>query len=229
MEPYQIHLDDWRRILIGEVPGGFFIELIIRTLFIYILLMISMRLMGKRMASQLGRNELIAMVSLAAAIGVPMMTPERGLLPCAVVAIVVVFVQWFVTYINRKSQKMEAITQDKLSILVSDGKMDLKQMKDNRITRERLFAQLRSSSVTSLGQVKRLYLEAGGSFSLVKENEAKPGLSILPKYDLDFQQIQQLDASTSVCNECGNQRKTTAPNDAPCERCGETQWKEAYL
>ncbi|WP_207532579.1 DUF421 domain-containing protein [Desertivirga arenae] len=229
MEPYQIHLDDWRRILIGEVPGGFFIELIIRTLFIYILLMISMRLMGKRMASQLSRNELIAMVSLAAAIGVPLMTPERGLLPSVVIAVIVVSVQWIVTLLNGKSQKIEAITQDKLSILVSDGKMDLAKMKNNRITRERLFAQLRSNSITSLGQVKRLYLEASGSFTLVKEKEPQPGLSILPQYDREFQQMQKTDASTAVCNECGNQRTMPGNTESPCERCGEIQWKEAYF
>jgi len=229
MEPYQIHLDDWKRIFIGEVPVGFYLELITRAFFIYVLLMIAMRLMGKRMASQLSRNELIAMVSLAAAVGVPLLAPDRGLLPSVIIALVVVTVQWLISIIDMKSEKVESITQDELSILVSDGKMDLKKMKDSRITRERLFAQLRSKSLTNLGQVKRLYLEAGGAFTLIEEKEPKPGLSILPQYDKEFQDMQKKDPSTSVCNECGNQRKSSLDINAPCERCGQIQWKEACI
>jgi len=81
MKPEEIHLKDWLRILIGEEPISFLLELIIRAAVVYLVLMLSMRLMGKRMSSQLSRNELATLVSLAAAVGVPMMAPDRGLLP----------------------------------------------------------------------------------------------------------------------------------------------------
>src|SRR4051794_17099270 len=77
MKPEKIHPDDWLRILVGEVPATYFIELIIRAAVVYLILMVSMRLMGKRMSSQLSRNELAALVSLAAAVGIPMMSPDR--------------------------------------------------------------------------------------------------------------------------------------------------------
>jgi uncharacterized membrane protein YcaP (DUF421 family) len=67
MKPEEINLDDWSRILIGEVPAEFFIEVLIRMTFFYLFLLVSMRLIGKRMNSQLTRNELAALVSLAAA------------------------------------------------------------------------------------------------------------------------------------------------------------------
>ncbi|QJW89539.1 hypothetical protein HNV11_09185 [Spirosoma taeanense] len=75
MKPEEIHLNDWVRILIGEVPGTYFIEIVIRIAFVYLLLSVSMRLMGKRMAAQMNRNELAAQVSLAAAIGMPVWRP----------------------------------------------------------------------------------------------------------------------------------------------------------
>ena len=92
MKKGDIHFTDWSRILFGEVPASFFLEVLIRAVIFYILLLVSMRLLGKRMSSQLSRNELAALVSLAAAIGVPIMAPDRGILPGFVIALVVVFV-----------------------------------------------------------------------------------------------------------------------------------------
>ena len=60
MESFEIKLTDLERIFSGEVPASFFLEIIFRTAFVYLILIISMRLMGKRMSSTLQRNELAA-------------------------------------------------------------------------------------------------------------------------------------------------------------------------
>src|SRR4051812_30148191 len=96
MQQSEIYLSDWRRILFGQVPANFYAEMIIRSVLLYILLFVSMRLLGKRMASQTSRIELAAMVTLAAAIGVPVLSPERGMLPALVIAAAVIFVSRFV-------------------------------------------------------------------------------------------------------------------------------------
>ena len=93
MKPEEIHITDYMRILLGEVPWSFLIEVVIRIGFIYLLLMVAMRLMGKRMASTLSNSELAALVSLAAAVGVPMLAPDRGMLPALIIAIIVVGIQ----------------------------------------------------------------------------------------------------------------------------------------
>lgn len=61
MQPEDIF--NLERLLIGEkIPWIFLIEVIIRILFLYILIIVSMRLMGRRMASTLSRNETAALV-----------------------------------------------------------------------------------------------------------------------------------------------------------------------
>jgi len=90
MKPDEIRLGDWARILVGEVPGSFYFEAIIRVVFIYLLLIVAMRLMGNRMGKVLTRNEMVAMVSLAGANGVALMAPDRGLLPVVAVAAVII-------------------------------------------------------------------------------------------------------------------------------------------
>lgn len=58
-----------------------------------IYLIVSMRLMGRMVVSQLNRSEMIAMVSLAAAIGVPLQSPDRGILAAIVIAAIVISIQ----------------------------------------------------------------------------------------------------------------------------------------
>src|SRR3954469_297443 len=89
MKVEEIRLSDWLRIFVGNVPGTFYIEIIIRAFLVYLLLMIAMRLLGKRMSTQMSRLDICAMVALASAIGVPMLSPDRGLLPSLIITIVV--------------------------------------------------------------------------------------------------------------------------------------------
>ena len=117
----------------GEVPPAFFLEIVFRMLVVYIILTVSMRLLGKRMAAQYTRNELAAMVSLAAAIGVPILAPDRGLLPPIIIACVVVGISRLIAMLSAKSEKAEAITQGTIDTLVKDAVMDVRAMTKTRV------------------------------------------------------------------------------------------------
>lgn len=227
MQPSDMHLTDWLRIVVGEVPGVFYIELIIRASIFYLLLLVSIRLMGKRMASQLSRNDLAAMVSLAAAIGVPLQAPDRGILPAVVIAIVVVFTARWISAKTAKNQDFEKFSQGNISMLVKDSVMDLETMKKVRLSRERLVAQLRSNSIKQLGSVKRFYMEAGGTFTLIEEENPKPGLSILPRWDEDFNAKFKKHDELKACQSCGFVKEQLINNDEKCPHCGDKVWTAA--
>jgi len=171
MKPEDIHLFDWARIFIGNIPGIFFLEVLIRVLFVFFLLVVALRFLGNRMASLIDLHVFTALTALAAAIGIPIQSPDRGLLPALVIAIVVVTLQKLVFYVGLKNKKNELLVHGDTSILVNNGVMNLAAMKKVRITRERLFAQLRSESIISMGEVRRFYIEANGEFSLIKQRE----------------------------------------------------------
>ena len=230
MRSYEIYISDWSRVFLGEVPAIFYLEVFLRTVFIYIVLMVSLRLMGKRMATQLSRNEMAAMVSLAAAIGVPILDPGRGLLPIAIIAFVVVTIQRFVTTRAAANQKFERVVDGDYNVLVEDGLTFPDRMRISRITQERLFAQLRSEGILHLGEVKRLYLEAGGAFSLVKQADPEPGLSVLPLYDKEFRERKKFAEDLVVCGTCGKRSDKGEPGKkGDCDRCGGNDWHPAML
>jgi uncharacterized membrane protein YcaP (DUF421 family) len=228
MKSDEMKLTDWFRILIGDVPGGFYLELVIRAAFFYLLLLVAMRLLGKRMSSQLGRTEMAATVTLAAGIGVPLQAPDRGLLPAVVIAIVVVYVGRWVAAKAFKDQGFEKFSQGNIDVLVKDSVIDLGNMKKVRLTRERLVAQLRSQGmIRHLGQIKRLYMEANGSFTIINEENPKPGLSIIPRWDDDFNRHFKKSPDIMVCQTCGITQKKPFDTNSECPNCGDCKWTEA--
>lgn len=227
MKWYEIHFMDLERILIGEVPTGFLFEVVLRISVLFVLIIVSMRLLGRRMTSSLNRHDMAAMVSLAAAIGVPLQDPSRGILPAMIIAIVIVSFVRTINILIFKSKEVEKRTQGNFSPLVIDGVLQIGNLIDERISRERLFAQLRSEKIESLGQLQRVYLESSGSYSVLKAPEPKPGLSAIPQWDKDFTEPSKISSYIFACNYCGwineNKKVITCPN------CRNTEWENAVL
>jgi uncharacterized membrane protein YcaP (DUF421 family) len=230
MEKSQIKITDLYRILVGDVPFEYYAELLLRSVFIYLLLMICMRLLGKRMASRLGRNELIALVTLAATIGIPLTAPERGLLPPVIIAVLVVYISRWIAARSFRDIKFESFSQGHIDTIVQNGVMDLNIMKKVRLTRERLVGQLRQGGVKHLGEVKRLYMEANGGFSLVKQDEPLPGLFIIPRWDDELYNRLQKAESEMACENCGFIKQQSFDTKTfKCTSCGHIAWTPAVL
>ena len=227
MKKEDIHITDWLRIVMGEVPAAFYIELVLRAMIIFLLLMVAMRFMGKRMSGLLSRNELVAMVSLAAAIGTPLTSPDRGILPAVIIAIVVVYIERWISAKAFRNEKFERYAIGELDILVNDAAIDLEVLKKVRISRERLMAELRGSGVKQLGSVKRFYMEASGFFTLIKNEEPNEGLLILPSWDEEFCKRLTPSHTQVACGICGLLQPKTTDLKTTCPHCGEVAWANA--
>lgn len=224
MEPSKIQIDDLRRILSGQEAWSFYLELLLRAAIVYAVILLALRFIGKRMSSQMSRTELATLVSLAAAIGVPLLSPERGLLAGLVVAVIVVLIARLMARLSRRSVRFEKAAQGYFSILVDEGRMQPEAMRASRISRERLLSHLRSEAIHQLGLVQRLYLEANGTFSLVRQDSPRPGLSLIPDWDERFVREQRTRPDHPVCSNCGERPPATARIPAACPNCGATVW-----
>lgn len=110
-------------------------------------------------------------------------------------------------------------------MLVADGVLNMERIGETRLSIERLLAQLRSQGIRHLGEVQQLYIEDGGTFSLVKQPEPKPGLSVLPSMDEEFYAEQPL-ADSRVFGTCAHAGFGDA-QPTPYSNCGNRQWAMA--
>jgi uncharacterized membrane protein YcaP (DUF421 family) len=107
--------------------------------------------------------------------------------------------------------------------------MHYNKMKNSRISRERLFAQLRNQNLSHLGAVKRLYLEPSGSFALVKNEKPKPGLMVLPDSDHDFVSRKLKVTDIVICKNCGKEApdQNALQTTPECPNCKDNDWTKA--
>jgi uncharacterized membrane protein YcaP (DUF421 family) len=228
MKESDAELWDWMRILMGGVPAVFLIEVLIRILIIYLLLLISLRLMGKRMSAIISRNEMIAMVSMAAAIGIPIQDPEKGMVPAIIIAGVVVGMQRLISSKTMGNPKLETTVVGNISFMAMDGRLELDNMRSSRISRDRILTEFRVKGVINLSRVQRAYLEANGSFTIYLHDDGPhEGLCLLPDWDKEYLDELTWCDDKYACRSCGNTVESENEPDEECGHCRHKDWGRA--
>lgn len=231
MKKEEIHLGDWQRILLGEAPAEFMLEVLIRSIIIFLIFAVIARMLGKRMNGQLTQTELAVMLMLGGLIAPAMQQPDRGILISVLALVCILFLQRSLTKWGFKSHRVEEITQGVESALVKDGVLQLDEMKSGRVSHQQIYAVLRAENVYNLKKVDRLYFEGCGLFSIYTNEDSEPGLSVLPPRNgevakADWRGIVKPARGLLACQNCGNtilQRQT----GSACPVCQATEWTQA--
>lgn len=224
MDKEDIELGDWHRLLIGDNPWGFTLEVLGRTLVIYVCLVIVMRLLGKRMNAQLTIMNLAVMLMLGGIASVPMQAFDRGLLPGIILLVSILLLHKGITLLINKKRNIEILTQGKISLLIKNGVIDIDKLQSMRISKDQLFSVLRAKDVRHLGQVKKLYSEADGHFSLFKLTETRPGLTVFPRSEEGLPPEDRYVEDHKACAYCGNVIEKSHKGDMTCNNCGNEDW-----
>jgi uncharacterized membrane protein YcaP (DUF421 family) len=230
MEKEDILLTDVKRILLGEAPPEFLLEVFVRTLLIYIILLFIVRWLGKRMNGQLTIMEMTVMLTLGAIVSAPMQAPDRGILQGLLLLLCTVLFQRGISYLGVINGRIEDITQGKASMLVKNGVLQLDEMEKATISRQQVFSQLRQEKIFNLGMVDRVYIEACGIFSIFKAQDPGPGLPIYPPDDKEIHQTAEHSFTPNpvvllACINCGYVKPESEP--AHCNNCQHNDWINA--
>jgi uncharacterized membrane protein YcaP (DUF421 family) len=229
MKKEEVHIGDIHRWLFGTTPPEFMVEITIRTILIYLGLLIAFRLLGKRMNGQITLVELAVMMTLGAIVSPVMQLPDKGILYGFLVLLVALIFQRSLNLWAFKSEKIEHLTVGKLIVMVKDGIIQTDGLKKADVTQEQLFSMLREKKIMNLGKVKRAYLEAFGALNIFEADAPRPGLPVLPTNDPLIREMQEVATSgEKVCCRCGNVQQQPT-NQTPCTVCGAQDWSEAYI
>jgi len=118
----QISGFDWKQLLLGDQNWDFLIEAVFRSFIMFIIIVISLRILGKRGVKQLSIFELVVIIGLGSAAGDPMFYKDVGLLPALVVFIMVISLYRFIVYLIGKSEKFEHLVEGTPICLIAEGK-----------------------------------------------------------------------------------------------------------
>ncbi len=210
-----IRLGDWHRMLLGDAPVEFMVEVFFRTIFLYILLLIVLRLLGKQMAAQASILEMTVMITLGAIVGLPMQDPATGLANGVVILVCVLSIQRLTNWYSYKNKKFEEYVKGQATLLIKDGTLNLNAMRKAKLSQNQLFSLLRGEKIQHLGTLQRVYLEASGDVSIFKFKNPRSGLTIIPDEDKALSKSIQFSQEDMVCTNCG----TIKSEDDCCKGC----------
>jgi uncharacterized membrane protein YcaP (DUF421 family) len=185
-----------------------------------------MRLLGRRVAAQYTLFEISIVVTLAAAIGVPLQAANRGMLPPLLIALVAIGLQRLIARAGINHRQVETMVATDVTPLVREGRFQAAELKLAAMPREKIYEAMRLAGWQHLGQISRLYMEPSGSFSFIPARPAKPGLSVLPGIDEDLRKESRVDGYCA-CQNCGNTVRETQAGDLACNHCGANDWTYA--
>ncbi|RRB02222.1 DUF421 domain-containing protein [Larkinella rosea] len=225
-EPFQAF--DWHRIAMHDFPLSYLAEVALRTVIMFLILLIALKISGKREVKQLSVFELVLVIGLGSAAGDPMFYHDVPLLAAAVVFVVMMSCYKFFTRLSDKSKPVREFLEGKPVYVIENGCILVQNFDDEDLGLDELFAELRMAGVEHLGQVRTAILEHNGEVSIFqyKDDEVKPGLPILPhKLDETFNTIAE--AGRYACCRCGQVVKYGKDPIANCHRCEHQRWVKA--
>ena len=150
-------------------------ELIVRSLIVYVFLLILIRLTGKRQVGQLAPFDLILLLVLSNAVQNAMNGGDNSVQAGLISALTLVTLNYGIGYATFRSKRIEAIVEGRPQLLIHNGKLYKDVMEQQRLTQHELDAALRRQGVSDIGHVHLAMIENNGEITVqVKSASPKP-------------------------------------------------------
>ena len=146
----------------------------LRTASIYIVVLVGVRLSGKREVGQMTPFDLTLLLLLSNAVQNAMTGPDTSLLGGVVAAVTLLVLNYFVAQVSGGNRRFRKFVQGQPSLLVHDGEVIAPHMAKEHVSMDELQRALREHGVASCRDVALAVLEVDGSISCLKYDDLNP-------------------------------------------------------
>lgn len=145
---------------------------LVRTIVMYVAILISVRLMGKRQISQLQTSELVVTLLISELAVMPIQQHDDPLWNGLVPMVVLVVCEIGVSLLMLKSGKFRQVVCGSPIVVIENGKVLQREMRRLRMSTEDLFEELRQAGAFALEDVAYAIIETNGRISVLKRASA---------------------------------------------------------
>ncbi len=153
--------------------GDFMLISIIRTMILYVFIIVAIRLMGKRQISDMQPSELVVTLVISDIASLPMQNVSQPLLSGVVPVLVLVALEIATSVFMLKNRRFRRAVCGTPVVVIENGAILQKQMKRLRMSTEELCAQLRQQGIFSLQDVQYCIVETNGSLSVLEQPQKR--------------------------------------------------------
>ncbi|MCL5982596.1 MAG: DUF421 domain-containing protein [Firmicutes bacterium] len=165
-----------------------------RAVIIYFLVLVMVRLMGKREVGQLSPFDFVVGVMIGSVAALPMEDAQLPFLPALVPILVLTGLEILMSTLAMHNSKIRMLIEDKPTVIISDGEIIKENMTQVRMNIDDLKQELRKSSIVDINEVEEGTLERCGTFTVIKKKEHLP----LTQTDLQNTTLHNLDQVTGA-------------------------------
>lgn len=206
------------------MEAEFIIEILYRTCIMFLVILLVLRLSGRRGVRQLTLFEVAIILGMGSAAGDPMFQEDVPLLYGITVLLTIVVLYKAITMLSSRWKFLHEMLEGKSMMVVRDGEFEIKHEKDADFSQMEFFAELRNQSVEHLGQVRLALIETDATLSILyyNDNEVKFGLPLFPD---KYKPIKALPVDhPCACMFCGKIEVNLPSIHMACSRCNHHEW-----
>jgi uncharacterized membrane protein YcaP (DUF421 family) len=161
--------DIWKDMFVMGLP---LVEKILRPVFVYAFLVVSLRLFGKRELVQLNPFDLVVLLTLSNTVQNAIIGEDNSVLGGIVGAISLLITNYLVVRFLYGHRELDQLVEGKAETLIENGKVRTQHLKSEFITMPQLEAAARKQGFDSLSGVDQCILEPGGTLSFIGKKPA---------------------------------------------------------
>lgn len=147
------------------------LNVFLRTIVVYILLVIAIRIGGKRQIGELQLSELVSALLMSEIASMPIGHEEIPLTFAAIPLITVICIEIISAFAVTKSKRLQSLFDGKPSVIIEKGKLNFAEMERLRFGIEELIVEARLKGISDISELQYAILEDNGELSVFKKRE----------------------------------------------------------
>lgn len=176
------------------------VEKLLRPVIIYLVLIVLLRLFGKRELAQLNPFDLVVLLSLSNTVQNAIIGDDNSVTGGVIGAFALLAINWLVVRMLYATPRLNRMLEGRATVLVRDGKIDHQAVRREALTHEELVEVIHRQGFEHLSQVRKCVLEPNGTF-YVEAVEPAPAerhhAELLAKLDSLTREVAALRASAT--------------------------------
>lgn len=150
-----------------------YIIIIGKTLLFLVVIIIILKIMGKRELGQLNAFDIVVFFMISELFSLSIDQPHENILFSLVPILIIFLMQIITSYVVLKSNMLRKILEENPTLIINKGKVDIKKMRKLRYNIDDLMEQVRLNGVDSISNIEYAILESNGQLSIIQKGQEK--------------------------------------------------------
>jgi uncharacterized membrane protein YcaP (DUF421 family) len=176
------------------------LEKLVRPIIVYLVLVLLLRLFGKRELAQLNPFDLVVLLSLSNTVQNAIIGDDNSVTGGVIGAFSLLTINWLVVRVLFRSRRLTRALEGRATVLIRNGQLDLRAMERESLTREEMLDVIHRQGFEDFHQVHRCELEPNGTFYVEAFNPSsddKRHTELLARFDALSRELAALRPQTA--------------------------------